>query len=228
MHRPLRCAPVAAFCLLLPLVAPAQTAPSGGDRQPSVGALLGVNSTTFGGSGRNLFGVSPDRRTGLLAGVFGVLPVTGSAVAIRPEILFSMKGASSTLTNGRLGVRLSYLEVPLLLNVSPSVGTVWRPRLYAGPSVAFRTGCSLDIATAGTGASVPCSGNAQDIDYGARSVDVNGVLGAEVGRAFGGRGVGVGARYTHGFSTTSRFASVRNRALSVYASVDVSPGGRPR
>ena len=98
---------------------------------PSFGLKAGLNMADLSGSRI----VDSDARTGLTVGAFASVPVH-SAVAIQPEVVFSRKGAKRAAYDydafpldgdaPPIGVYLaettshSYLEVPVLLKLSPS------------------------------------------------------------------------------------------------------------
>jgi hypothetical protein len=100
--------------------------------------------------------VDSDFRTGITLGAYAAVPL-GASVAIQPEIVYSQRGARSAAYDYHdipadgdappIGVYLSeksrhdYLEVPVLLKLSPSpAGEVVRPVFFAGPSVGFLLG----------------------------------------------------------------------------------------
>lgn len=119
---------------------------------PSFGIEGGLNMAEFGGKRI----VESDFRSGLNVGAFATVPV-GRTVAIQPEVLFSRRGArraaydySDVPADGDappvgsfLGERTThdYLEIPVLLKLSPSSsGDFVRPVFFAGPSAGFLLG----------------------------------------------------------------------------------------
>ena len=116
-------------------VAPAQTV--------YVGLEGGGNVATF--AGRDVGYASS--KTGFAFGASARIPVN-PAFAFRPAILYSQQGADQVASGVLLGIRLSYLEVPLLVDLAvpgPSSGIL--PHLYAGPVVDLQLGCSVSAAS---------------------------------------------------------------------------------
>jgi hypothetical protein len=119
---------------------------------PSFGLRGGLNLADFGGKRI----VKSDFRTGFTVGAFASVPIS-AAVSIQPEVVYSQRGARSAAYDYHdipadgdappIGVYLSeksrhdYLEVPVLLKLSPSpAGDLVRPVFFAGPSVGFLLG----------------------------------------------------------------------------------------
>ncbi len=189
---------------------------------PSIGLEAGPNMATLGG--RRI--VKSDFRTGFVLGAFASIPIS-EVVSIQPEVIFSRRGARSAAydyddipADGdgppirvylSERTRLDYLEVPVLLKVSPSpVGDVVRPVFFAGPSVGFLLGAN----------------EVYDTDYTEylHSTDFGVVVGGGVEY----RRLSLVARYTLGLTSIARdydasFGNVpgdiKNRAFTVAAGV---------
>lgn len=185
---------------------------------PQVGVLVGLNSATFGGADRKLFGQSdPNRRNAAVAGLHAVLPLGAAApFALRPEVLYAARGARAVVANGTVSVLLTYVDVPVLVQTELRGPGATRVAAYAGPSVAFRTGCRLGLTSAGVTARVGCANNANNIELRARRVDAGVVVGGELARSLGARTIGVGVRYTHGITSVFPAGDVKNRVVAVY------------
>jgi hypothetical protein len=219
-----------------------------GDPGPRFGILAGLNSATL--SGESLLeeegGVASasKRRNGILGGVYLVLPVGAGGLSFRPELLYAQKGAGYEVSFSEFGesaqasaeINLTYLEVPLLLQYALPVAARVRPQLYAGPAVAVRTGCTIGFRASGGGesfrGSAPCDDIGEQLDEdspGFKRLDVGAVVGGALGFDAAGLALAVGARYTHGFSRIAADdAAPRNRAFSVYGSVEFPRARRPR
>ena len=108
-----------------------------------VGVMAGASSTTIGGKDAE----DAERRTGFLAGVYLVKPIAGS-LSLRPELLFSQKGAKAKFSEddvqADVDLKLSYIDVPVLLQLEPSTTGSARPHVYAGPSFGFKSNCKLE------------------------------------------------------------------------------------
>jgi hypothetical protein len=113
--------------LLVVLTAALLSAPAVGFAQaPSFGIKGGLNLANIGGDGVE----DVDYRAGLNLGAFVSIPA-GAMLSIQPEAFFSQKGNKS----GSVKSSFNYLEVPLLLKLSPSLpGDFVRPIFFAGPS----------------------------------------------------------------------------------------------
>jgi hypothetical protein len=182
---------------------------------PRIGILAGVNSATVGGKDAD----DADRLTGLLAGVYVVKPIAG-ALAFRPELLYSQKGAEGSFdeedVSGKAKIKVAYLEVPVLLQYEATESSDVRPHVYAGPSFSFKTTCKLE----GSGGGVSVSFDCDDVELDVKSFDLGGVVGAGLTFPIGGLRAAIGARYQHGFTDLTDDAVVRNRVLSLYAGLE--------
>ena len=179
-----------------------------------VGVEGGSNVATF--AGRDVGYASS--RTGLAFGASARIPVT-PALAFRPGILYSQQGAQWAVSGGVLGVRINYLEVPLLANLTlPVDENVVIPSFYAGPVFDLRVGCSVSAASAGLSASLACD----DLQVGlkTKSSAVGLALGTELGVPAGSGRVTFNARYTLGLNTIDNGGlnlDVKNRAWTLLA-----------
>lgn len=207
--------------LLLQLAIILLSAPAVGLAQtPSLGLRGGLNMADFGGSRI----VDSDSRTGFTVGAFASIPLS-VALSIQPEVNFSQRGARSAAYDydafpqdgdaPPIGVYLSektrhdYLQLPLLLKLSPSIADAFvRPVFFIGPAVAFL----LDVE------------NVNDTDYEEylNSTDFGVIIGGgvELGN------LSIDARYNLGLTAVEReyaasFGNVRgavkNRAFTVTA-----------
>lgn len=171
-----RCAPILAA--LLVVAAPCAAA------QPAFGVIAGLNRANFTGGGA--VDVSP--RTGPLIGLVGDMPV-GPRFSVRPELHFSAKGSEVRTEAGDPAdgpsktFGLSYIQMPVLVQLrSASDGPV-RPRLFGGLSAGVLLGCNLG--------SLDCA-DIEGIDQ--SGVDMGVVVGVEIEMGH----IGVGARYEVG------------------------------
>ena len=152
--------------------------------QPVFGVIAGLNRANFTGGGA--VDVSP--RTSAMFGLVGDIPI-GPRFSIRPELHFSSKGSEVRTEAGNpadgpnktFGV--SYIQMPVLVQLGPAPGGSGRLRLFGGLSAGVLLGCNLG--------SLDCA-DVEGIDQ--RGVDIGVVVGGELelGR------IGVGARYEVG------------------------------
>lgn len=202
---------LAASALALPLAA---QSPAAGPAR--VGILAGINSATVGGDDAD----DAERITGLVAGVYLVKPI-GGGFALRPELLYSQKGAEAPLDeedamNTKAKLKLAYLDVPVLLQYEGTGSSTVRPNLYLGPSFGFKTSCEVEGSGEGVAVSIDCDEAEIDI----KSLDVGGVIGGGIVFPLGTIDATLGARYQHGFTDLDADASVKNRVLSFYLGLE--------
>jgi hypothetical protein len=181
--------------LLVVLTAALLSAPAVGFAQaPSFGIKGGLNLANVGGKDVE----DVDYKAGLNLGGFVSIPA-GAMFAIQPEALFSQKGTK----DGNDKVSLNYLEVPVLLKLSPSLpGDFVRPIFFAGPSA----GILLSAKDA----------DGDNMKDGLKSADFGLVIGGGV--EFG--KLSLDARYNLGLSSIDKAvenvkADVKNRAITV-------------
>lgn len=182
------------------------------------GVLAGFNSSTVGGKDAE----DPDRRTGFVGGISLLLPF-GGGWGIRPEVLYSQKGAKYPLGSeegfpGKATVKLDYIDVPVLLQYEARTEGGIRPQVYAGPSVGFKARCKVEGSAGGASVSMDCG----DADVDIKSADFAGVVGGGLAFPVGDHFAAVGVRYQHGFTDLTSDATVKNRVISVYAGFDFS------
>lgn len=185
------------------------------------GFTLGANSATY--SGKDIGDVS--RRTGLLAGVLAVLPFSPT-IAFEPEIAYSMKGANASETSQSSGfsgsLTMGYLQIPALFRFELAAATVGpKPFIYAGPALAFKTSCTLEVHGPGISDSSSCD----DSEGNLNSTDFSLIGGAGVAFNMRGKTVGLAARYDYSLSKVSKVADLKNRVLSIIATLEF-PSGR--
>lgn len=143
--------------------------------------------------------VSYDLRKGLIFGAF-IRKAVSDTFAIQPEILFSQQGASQSDFMDDYGVKLGYIQVPVL-GVVTFAGDSARPFVFAGPALSLKTSAKFSENGVNT-----------DIDDVAGS-DVSLVLGAGIEIAQG----SIEVRYSFGFKDINPDTdfSAKNRVLSV-------------
>ncbi len=93
---------------------------------------------------------SQGNREALLAGVFLHIPIVRH-VAVQPEVLFDMKGATAPAGFPSQGVvRFTSLDFPVLLRVDVPSGGAIVPYGYAGPAVEFLLRAKAESTLSGT------------------------------------------------------------------------------
>jgi hypothetical protein len=178
----------------------------------AIGLFGGFNLATFGGEGVD--GVS--RFLTSTGGLYLVRPL-GASLSIRPEVLFSPKGAKEEDQGVTGTYRLNYIDIPLLLQFEPRRTAGLRPMLHAGPTLGLNIGCSIRVQQSGqNGQNFKCS----EADLEPSTIDFSAIVGGGVSFPVNGRRVTVGGRYQHSFSEVAADAQVSNRVISFFTSVE--------
>jgi hypothetical protein len=170
--------------------------------------------------GGDIGSVTFNSRSGVAAGV-GYDWALGSSLRFAPEFLFVSKGFEVKDGGDAFGVKIGYVEIPLLVRANlGSAGSSMRPYLLAGPAVAFELSCKLTASAGDVGsASTDCDADEED-GLLLKSVDFGVMFGA--GLQFG--RYGISARYDLGVADISDFdaseeISYKNRALMILGSI---------
>lgn len=149
--------------------------------------------------------VNFDRRTGIVAGVFYVLPIAPH-FSFQPEWLYAQKGAKFP-ENKDFGLDLDYFDVPLLLRWDSTTAGESTFNVFAGPSINFRHRARQEDEEGD-----------RDIRSDVERIDVGLIVGAgvELGRFV------IDGRYQHGLKEVNKDAeaenfSVKHRAFSIMA-----------
>jgi hypothetical protein len=156
------------------------------------GVKGGLSSATLNTIG-DTSGVDLGHRQGFTVGGFVSFPLNG-VLSLQPEVMYVPKGVPITRTDSSetVTMRLSYLELPVLLRVAPRVRGPVRFDVFGGPAFSARLSARVRVEGAG-------SSNEGDIKDDVKS--------SEVGVAFGGA-VYFGrllaeARYTMGLTSVA-------------------------
>ncbi len=160
-----------------------------------------------------------DSRTTFTGGGFATFSL-GETFFLQPEVLYAPKGAKGDIEGVDATFALDYIEVPLLIGAAFDLGSSSvKPRVFAGPSVAFEIGCDVSGSEGGTSVSLSCS----EIDLETKSVDFGLVFGAGVAIPLGSVQLIIDGRYDLGLSdindTEGDDSSVKNRAWQFMAGV---------
>ncbi len=134
-----------------------------------VGGFASSNITVSGGG----ISASFDSRTGFAAGVSMAHPIS-SDFEFAPELLFIQKGTKIVNGSSSAGLKLGYVELPLLFRAKFGSGET-RPFVIAGPAVGLKASCSVKGSDGGTSVSADC-GNEIEL----KSADFGVMFGAGV------------------------------------------------
>lgn len=141
-------------------------------QQPAAfGVKAGVNFANLNFEGEDA-DVNFDRRTGLVAGLFVVVP-TNSQFALQAEALYSQKGAQFEEDGFTSKVKLNFLEVPVLARFSTPASNGTSFHVFAGPSLGFKLSAEAVDSFGG-------EEETTDLDDDVKSFDLGLVLGAGV------------------------------------------------
>lgn len=188
-----------------------------------IGAKVGLTSATVTGDDAE----GAESLNGFSGGVFATFQLS-PAFAIQPEVLYMSKGASVDIEDEfTADLKLRYIEIPVLAKVSFGTG-VLRPNVFAGPAIAFRTGCEIEAGDGEFSGTVDCDDD--ELDIGAfKTTDFGAVVGVGFDYDLGSAALLVDARLDLGLSSlddTGTDADAKNRAWSFLVGASFPVGGR--
>lgn len=183
------------------------------DAQTTSSVLAGLSASKVVESNGNV-SVSTDTRAGFVVGLELASPIA-KGIAFTPQLLYAQKGFGAKDETGTFRMRISYIEVPVLVRADIGTGRT-RPFVFGGAHMAFKVGCSVSAETDTGSASADC-----EAAFGGdklKSTDV----GVTVGAGVKFRHFSLSARYDVGFSNIAVDADpgdkVRNRSFLFLAS----------
>lgn len=187
-HTGLRLPIFVGFCLVILTAVPLQA------RQFRPDFKIGLAASTIRGSTDSDFST----RTGFAGGLGLGFDLGVSPWSIQPEVLYIVKGASATTTLDGIPIEatfdLTYLEVPVLLMRRFDTGGKVHPRVFAGPSLAYKLDAIVRFkAVGGSIEQEETDTTVEDFDFGV-------VAGAGVEVDVGGQRLNFGLRTTIGLS----------------------------
>jgi hypothetical protein len=197
-----------ALALFAASLAPAFTAAQSANPAPAIGIWAGMTSATFRGSDAP----GPTYLAGFSAGLFTQLRLAPH-LSLQPELEYTQKGSDEVDVSNAgnpftMHIRLSYVEVPVLLRAEGSPMGAFTPFAVAGPEVAFKAGCGIVVS--GLAGNYTCANLPE-----AESVDYGGVVGAGVAVRLAGRAYGLSVRYDAGVANAFAQNNAKNRAVTV-------------
>ncbi len=139
----------------------------------TAGFKIGFNSAdVFGGNVAAMEAILGDNfksKWGLCTGGFIQFNIS-KMFAIQPEFLYTMKGTRFEQQilgeTVKMAIKLSYLEVPVLVKfMIPTPGGV-KPSLFVGPSIAIELGAKLKTEALGDTTVEDISDNTQNTEFG--------------------------------------------------------------
>lgn len=185
---------------------------------------LGLNQTTFSGESNSDFSAATR-----FSGGAGVAFTVSGGLFIQPEVVYTVQGASAKGSISVVGVEadvpvlarftITYLEFPLLLGYRFG-GVSMRPRIYAGPYLAYKLKARITFeAQAGGPMFTETDDSVVDWDSGI-------ILGAAIHFPFGDEEFAIGARASFGLAEVTQSTngeeleqSLSNRSAGIYAAI---------
>ena len=146
------------------------TAEAQGAKQ--MGLVAGANFATLNGDD---ISDGAGTRTGFVGGLFVAIPVGSGGLAIEPEVLYSMQGATYDNEFFKGTYAADYIQIPVFVKWSANPGAKGF-YLMAGPSVGFNVSCNDSGDIAGGGGSY--DGTCEDEDGIKAKTTFSGNLGA--------------------------------------------------
>jgi hypothetical protein len=182
--------------------------------QPAQGAMLGLKAgvNVANLTGTDVFDNSSN--LGAVAGVFARFSL-GPSWSAQPEALFTMRGATFSVDNVQSEQQINYIEFPLLVHFGWGHDALFRPSLFAGPSVALLVKNKIV-----DGGEIDLKGRP-----GTRNYDVGAILGAGLDYTLGAGDLMLDARYEMGLVSWSQDLDIRNSTLSFMLGYGFPLGG---
>ncbi len=196
------------YALVIGLVLSLGVSSASAQTGASFGVKAGVNFANLNFSGDNI-DVSPDQRTGLVAGAFVLVPMSPT-FGVQIEGLYSQKGSKFEEAGFKSTTELDMFDVPVLARYTIPSSTSTSFHLFAGPSFNFKLSAN-DIEE--------FDGEEEKTDIG------DDVEGFEFGLVFG-AGIEFGkfiidGRYSHGLTNLNKDDTenleVKTRVFSIMA-----------
>ena len=165
----------------------------------TLGVKAGVNIANF--TGDDVFHNSSSTRA--VGGAFARYGLSRSW-SLQPEALYTMRGAQFAVDDVQTEQQINYFEIPLLARFGWGHGAIFRPSLFAGPSLAFLLKNQIV-----DGAEINLKGQTGTRDY-----DVGAIVGAGLDYTLGAGELMLDARYEMGLVSWSEDLNMRNSTLS--------------
>lgn len=178
------------------------------------GFLGGINMANVYGDDVEMEGIKPSNQMGFAAGAFLVYNF-GENLGIRPEVLYSQKGAKYEEGEAKVTLKVDYLEIPILIQFAiPTEGSL-KPILLAGPYVGIKM-------SAKTVMEIGDQSSEEDMGDEVKSTDFGLMFGAGV--VFSDR-FEISARYSMGFTSIPDVeiedVDLKNKAIQIRAGISL-------
>ncbi len=172
----------------------AEPAPEAGKGLVGYGLKAGLQLANLSGSGADsLFDISVTKKMKIGFGGGAFLTYGFSPMfAIQPEILYVMKGAKFEAGGETAKVKADYLQVPVLLKLSPQTQGKIKPYFFAGPFVGILMSAKVS------------DGTSEDIKDNLKSTEFGASFGAGVAFPMTKGAITLDGRYDLGLSKTAK------------------------
>jgi len=141
--------------------------------QASVGVRGGLSLANVSSSSDDIESLGTTQ--GMNIGGFVNIPLSGVA-SLQLGAGFVQKGAEESESGATVKIGIDYLEIPLLLMLSPSTTGSVGFNFFVGPAVSFKTGCTLSASIQGIEMNFDCDD--PDVDAQLKSIDFGAMIGA--------------------------------------------------
>lgn len=213
MRFPFRALLSTAFLMALPTVVSAQA---------SIGVRGGLSLASVSGDNTDELGTTK----GLNIGGFVNVPLSGVA-GLQIGAGFVQKGGEESEAGVTAKIGVDYIEIPLLLTLSPSTAGSVGFDFFVGPAVSFKAGCTVSGSFDGTDVSIDCDDPEVDVEL--KSIDFGAMVGAGLDIAVSdAASLVLQGFYNFGLTSiddSSDPDSVKNRAFSILAGLSFTLGG---
>ena len=184
--------------------------------QMGLSLQAGASLATLGGSDVD----SADSRIGPRVAASAIVPLR-SNLDLQLGAAYAAKGATEQEFGVDVNLGLGYLEIPVLLRLTPSVAGTISPHFTIGPALALRVSCNAAVSAEGVEISIDCDEEFDDL----KSMDFGAIAGAGLDIATSGSlSVSLDLLYNFGLSSIAESDDVKNRAFSFLAGVTVPIG----
>ena len=189
-----------------------------------VGLLAGMNQAHVSG-----LGVSDiSNHTGGAFGAYVVAPFPNAAAwSFQTGAVLSMKGweRDEPGTRDLAVVKLTYLEIPVLLRYDIAARERAGGFVYGGAGLGFRTACSIGVTVHSTGRSQTAScSEIETASNGAaafESFDAGAIIGGGLRFGIGSTSLVLTAQYEHGLTQVQKSIDAKNRTLTFGAGIEL-------
>jgi len=152
--------------ILMPTIISAQT----------WGFNVGINSATFGGDDAENY----ESKTGFMFGALSLYPLAANGLCLHVEANYTLKGSTmegrvlvdydgdgygDAYIDAKQTIKLTYVEIPILLQYNVKTKGSVQPIFYAGPAVALKMSSKYKLSYSNT-SDTETMKNVKSIDFG--------------------------------------------------------------